>query len=196
MIIVPNGFLQHACIFLIISCIDLYNDVFIVAIITFNNSLNLIYGHLLLTSLFRARLLWYCWTFYSSRPKCRKWLVFFFNLLPLLVLSYQPNNYFLWYKMQMTNFGIFSAVHPASKALNAMALSPQQVISVGESRSGRWEFWWESHTPKFWKVPALNYSLDLPFLSPSTSSFPSPLSSDEIIYHCLWTNVDNSSQLS
>lgn len=110
MIIVPNGFLQHACIFLIISCIDLYNDVFIVAIITFNNSLNLIYGHLLLTSLFRARLLWYCWTFYSSRPKGRKWLVFFFNLLPLLVLSYQPNNYSLWYKMQMTNFGIFSAV--------------------------------------------------------------------------------------
>lgn len=110
MIIVPNGFLQHAWIFLIISCIDLYNDVFIVAIITFNNSLNLIYGHLLLTSLFRPRLLWYCWKLYSLRPKCRRWFVFFFYLLPLLVLTYQPNNYSLWYKMQMTNLGIFSSV--------------------------------------------------------------------------------------
>ena len=86
MIIVPNGFLQHACIFLIISCIDLSNDVFIVAVITFNNSLNLIYGHLLLTLLFRARLLWSCWKFYSSRPKGRRCFFFF---LPPSSLSFK-----------------------------------------------------------------------------------------------------------
>lgn len=109
MIIVPNGFLQHACIFLIISCSGLYNDVFIVAIIIFNNYLNLTYRHLLLAS------------YYWEQGFCG--IVRNFNLrgqnirggfYPFsLVLKLPASHYSLiWYKMRMTNLGIFLSTDP------------------------------------------------------------------------------------
>lgn len=55
-ITVSNGFLGPACIFLMISCSGLNNDVFIVGIIICNNDLILTDGHLLLpSSLLRPR---------------------------------------------------------------------------------------------------------------------------------------------